>query len=79
MRDMPIVSAVSVIYIGVGDRGQGGAITLPFVKFGSVASKIRATQNIFRAVFDSLKIFLSFESLNAQKYLSFSSTDCIIS
>ena len=59
--------------IGVGDRGARGAIALPFVKFGTVASKIRATQNIFRAVFDSLKFFLSFESINAQKYLSFSS------
>ena len=38
--------------IGVGDMGAGGAIALPFVKFGTVASKIRATQNIFRAVFD---------------------------
>ena len=44
----------SVVPIGVGDRGAGGAIALPFVKFGSVASKIRATENIFRAVFDSL-------------------------
>ena len=40
--------------IGVGDRGGDRP---PFVKFGSVASKIRATQNIFRAVFDSLKFF----------------------
>ena len=41
--------------IGVGDRGAGGAIALPFVKFGTVASKIRATQNIFWAVFDHTK------------------------
>ena len=65
--------------IGVGDRGAGGAIALPFVKFGSIASKIWVTQYMFRAVFDSLKILLSFESLNAQKELSFSSTDCNIS
>ena len=59
-------------------KQRGGVIAHPFVKFGSVPSKIWATQNVFRAVFDSLKIFLSFESLNAQKYLTFSSTDCII-
>ena len=47
-------------FIGVGDRGAGGAIALPIVKFGSVESKIRATQNIFRAVVDSLKIFFIF-------------------
>ena len=42
--------------IGIGIRG-GGVIALPFLKFGSVVSKIWATQNIFRAGFDSRKIF----------------------
>ena len=46
--------------IGVGDRGAWGAIVLPFIKFGSVALKIRAAQNIFWAVFDSLKTFSIF-------------------
>ena len=42
-----------------GDRGGGGGgIALPFLKFGSVESKILATQNNFRAGFDSLKIFV---------------------
>ena len=45
--------------IGIGDRGGGGGvIALPFLKFGSVVSKIWATQNIFRAGCDSLKIFV---------------------
>ena len=47
-------------HIGVGDRGAARAIALSFVNFGSVASEIRATQNIFRAVFDSLKSFFIF-------------------